>query len=66
MAVINNVNEVLYRIRVKRCPDCLPKVEGECIARTDNEAVLSIEQIGTALKNRGGGVPAIMTIRRIR
>jgi hypothetical protein len=29
-------------------------VEGEYIARTDNEATLSIEQVCVALKNRGG------------
>jgi hypothetical protein len=54
MAIINNVNEVLHRIRVKLYPNYLPKVEGEYIARTDNEASLTIEEVCAALKNRGG------------
>ncbi|MDR2364008.1 MAG: hypothetical protein LBD65_06295 [Spirochaetaceae bacterium] len=54
MAIINNVNEVLCRIRVKLYPNYLPKGEGEYIARTDNEAALSIERVCAALKNRGG------------
>jgi hypothetical protein len=54
MAIINNVDEVLHRIRVKLYPNYLPKVGGMYIARTDNEAVLSIEQVCAALKNRGG------------
>jgi hypothetical protein len=54
MAVINDVNEVLHRIRVKLYPNYLPKVEGAYIARTDNEATLSIEEVCAALKNRGG------------
>jgi hypothetical protein len=54
MAPINNVNEVLHRIRVKLYPNFLPRVEGAYIARTDNEAALNIEQVCAALKNRGG------------
>jgi hypothetical protein len=54
MAIINNVNEVLHRIRVKLYPNYLPGVQGAYIARTDNEASLSIEQVCAALKNRGG------------
>jgi hypothetical protein len=54
MAIINNVNEVLHRIRVKLYPNYLPGVEGQYIARTINEASLSIEQVCAALKNRGG------------
>jgi hypothetical protein len=50
MAIINDVNEVLHRIRVK----LYPKGEGSLIARTDNEALLSIEDVCAALKNRGG------------
>jgi hypothetical protein len=44
MAVINAVNEILHHIRVKLA----------YIARTDNEASLSIEDVCAALKNRGG------------
>jgi hypothetical protein len=54
MAIINNVNEVLHRIRVKLYPNYLPGVQGAYIARTDNEASLSIEEVCAALKNRGG------------
>jgi hypothetical protein len=54
MAIINNPDEVLHRIRVKLYPNYLPKVEGAYIARTDNEASLTIEQVCAALKNRGG------------
>jgi hypothetical protein len=54
MAIVKNVNEVLHRIKVKLYPNYLPKVEGAYIARTDNEATLSIEEVCAALKNRGG------------
>jgi hypothetical protein len=54
MSLINNVTEVLHRIRVKLYPNYLPGVKGEYIARTNNEALLTIEQVCAALKNRGG------------
>ncbi|MDR0412154.1 MAG: DUF4469 domain-containing protein [Treponema sp.] len=54
MSIIDNINEVLHRIRVKLYPNYLTHVEGAYIARTDNEATLSIEKICAALKNRGG------------
>jgi hypothetical protein len=54
MAIINNVTEVLHRIRAKLYPNYLHGVEGAFIARTDDEASLSIEQVCAALKNRGG------------
>jgi hypothetical protein len=54
MALINAVNEVFHRIRVKLYPNYLPQVEGAYIARTDNEASLTVEQVCAALKNRGG------------
>jgi len=54
MAIINNINEVLHRIRVKLYPNYLPGAEGQYIARTNNEASLTIEQVCAALKNRGG------------
>ncbi|MDR2738299.1 MAG: DUF4469 domain-containing protein [Treponema sp.] len=54
MAVINAVNEVLHRIRVKLYPNYLSHVEGAYLARTDNEASLSVEEVCAALKNRGG------------
>jgi hypothetical protein len=54
MAIINNVIEVLHRIRVKLYPNYFPNVEGAYIARTDSEATLTIEQVCATLKNRGG------------
>ena len=54
MAIINNVNEVLHRVRVKLYPNYLQGVEGAYIARTDDEASLSIEDVCAAMKNRGG------------
>jgi hypothetical protein len=54
MAVINSVSEVLHRIRVKLYPNDIPNTEGAYIARTDNEASLSVEDVCAALKNRGG------------
>jgi hypothetical protein len=52
--MIDNVNEVLHRIKVKLYPNYLPEAEGTYIARTENEASLSVEQVCAALKNRGG------------
>jgi hypothetical protein len=54
MAIINNVTEVLHRIRAKLYPNYLHGVDGVYIARTDDEASLNIEQVCAALKNRGG------------
>ena len=54
MALINDVNEVLHKIRVKLYPNYLSQIEGAYFARTNNEAVLSVEQVCAALKNRGG------------
>jgi hypothetical protein len=54
MAIFNNENEVLHRVRVKLYPNYLPKVEGAYLARTDSEAALTVEEVCAALKNRGG------------
>ncbi|MDR2797632.1 MAG: DUF4469 domain-containing protein [Treponema sp.] len=54
MAIINSVHEMLHRIRVKLYPNYLPHIPGAYIARTDNEASLTIEEVCAALKNRGG------------
>jgi hypothetical protein len=54
MALINNITEVLHRIRVKLCTNYLYTAEDKYIARTNNEASLSIEAVCAALKNRGG------------
>ena len=52
--IINNSKEVLHRIRVKLHPVLLPGIEGKYLARTVNEASLTVEQVCTALKSRGG------------
>ena len=59
MALINEVHELLHRIRVKLYPNYLPHLAGAYIAGTDNEASLSIEEVCAALKNRGGASPVI-------
>jgi hypothetical protein len=52
--VFSNANEVLHRIKVKLYLNYLPDVSGAYIARTNNEAILSIEEICAAAKNRSG------------
>lgn len=54
MGITNNLNDVLHRIRVKLYPNYLPTAEGRYLAKTDNEAYLSVEKICAAMKNRGG------------
>jgi hypothetical protein len=54
MSIINTVQEVLHRIRVKLYPNYLPNTEGAYIARTDSEASLNVPQICASLKDRGG------------
>ncbi|MDR0412002.1 MAG: DUF4469 domain-containing protein [Treponema sp.] len=54
MAIINKLNEVLHKIKVRLYPNYLATIAGAYIARTVNEATLSIEDICTALKTRGG------------
>jgi hypothetical protein len=51
---IGGLKDILHRIKAKLYPNYLPGVEGAYIARTDNEATLSVEEVCTALKNRGG------------
>ena len=45
---------VMHRIRVKLYPNYLPGYESTFIARTDSEAVLDIEQVCAAYRDRGG------------
>jgi hypothetical protein len=54
MNTVNNVNEVLHRIKVKLYQNYLSDVSGAYFARTNNEAALSIEEVCAAAKNRGG------------
>ena len=54
MYTSNGIKDILHRIRVKLYPGNLPGAGGTYIAKTSNEAVLSIEQVCSALKNRGG------------
>ena len=54
MALINNAEEKLHRIRVKLYPNYLPDAGGKYLAKTNNEATLSVEDVCAALKNRGG------------
>ena len=51
---LNNLNMILHNIRIKLYPNHLPKVEGSYIARTNNEKTLTIEDVCTAMKTRGG------------
>jgi len=53
MSVINNEKEAIQRMHVKLYPNYRPQEEGTYIARTSNETSLTIEQICTAIKNRG-------------
>jgi hypothetical protein len=54
MGLTNSVDDVLHRIKINLHPNYLPKVDGRYIARTENEASLSINKICAAMKNRGG------------
>jgi hypothetical protein len=54
MKAINQINEVLHRIRVKLHPSSLPVANGAYTARIISEAILGVEEICAALKLRGG------------
>jgi len=47
-------SQVMHRIRVKLYPNYLPGHENSFLARTDSEAVLSVEQVCAAMLERGG------------
>jgi hypothetical protein len=42
---IGDLKDVLHKIKVKLYPNYLPDAKGEFIARTDNEATLSVEDV---------------------
>jgi len=56
MSILNddNIDPVLHPVRVKLYPDHLRKVDGEYIARVITEKTLSIEDICSSMKARGG------------
>ena len=54
MGLIDNYTGALHRVRAKLYHDHLPSMKGAYIARTDNEASLSIEKICKTMKDRGG------------
>jgi len=51
---IGDLKDILHKIKVKLYPNYLHHTEGLYIARTDSEATLSVEDVCTTLKNRGG------------
>jgi hypothetical protein len=54
MIIKNGIDDVLHRIRIKLYRNFIQKIPGAYIARTNNEASLTIEQVCGILKNRGG------------
>jgi hypothetical protein len=64
---VYSVYEKMHKMRAKLYPNYLPKGEGTYIARTSNEAAVTIEDICASMKNRGGYdgsyEDAIQTIR---
>jgi len=52
----------LHKIRIKLYPNYLHSVDGAYVARTDNEASLSVEQVCAALKERGGFMGSYETL----
>jgi predicted Rdx family selenoprotein len=54
MSDVYTVKEKMHKMRAKLYPSYLPGTEGKYIARTSNEATVSIEDICASMKNRGG------------
>jgi len=54
MGVTEDIEDKKHKIRVKLYPNRLQNVDGEFIAKTDNEDTLSIEQVCSAMITRGG------------
>jgi hypothetical protein len=51
---VNEMKDVLHRIRIRLHRSNLPTAKGAFYARPVNEAALSVEDVAAALKNRGG------------
>jgi hypothetical protein len=54
MAILDDLDLVLHKIRAKLYPNHLQKVQGNYIARTNNEKTLDQNDIATTAKTRGG------------
>jgi hypothetical protein len=54
VTALDDYELVLHKIRAKLYPNHLQNVEGQYIARTDNERTLTTRDICTTLKTRGG------------
>jgi hypothetical protein len=54
MASVYNVNEKMHKMHAKLYPNYLPGYEHTYIARTANEATVTVEDICASMKNRGG------------
>ena len=54
MDVVNEITEVVHRVRVKLYPNNLPAVEGTYFAKTSNEKALTIEDVCASVKERDG------------
>jgi hypothetical protein len=50
----NELDLILHRIRIRLYPNYLPKTAGAYIARTNNQKTLSIEEVCSIMKTRGG------------
>jgi hypothetical protein len=53
-SIINSLNDVIHKIRVKLYPNHLHGVEGAYIGRVKDEAMLGIPELVASLKNRVG------------
>jgi hypothetical protein len=53
-SLINSLNEVIHRIRVKLYPNYMKRIKGAYVGRVQNEAMLTIRDVVASLKNRAG------------
>ena len=54
MSIVEPIEEVLHRIKVRLRPSRLPGREGQYCARIASEAALGVKEVCAALKQRGG------------